>query len=78
MLRLSIPACLLASRELHLVAAHFAVRNRVEQVRDDVARRDALDRQVSAPAPDAVVITSDELSPADEVDLIITRWIEGL
>jgi len=46
----------------------------LEQVRADVARRDALDRHVSAPAPDAVVLGSDDLSPDEEVEWIIAQF----
>jgi len=43
---------------------------RIEEVQAEVARRDALDQHVMAPAPDALVIHSDGLAPekvADEV-----------
>ena len=49
----------------------------LEQVRVDVARRDALDRHVSAPAPDAVVLQSDTLSPEQEVEWIIARFAQA-
>ncbi len=40
-------------------------------VQDDVARRDALDRHVMTPASDAIVIQGDELSPEEEVELVL-------
>ncbi|HEU4324751.1 MAG TPA: (d)CMP kinase [Roseiflexaceae bacterium] len=40
-------------------------------VQDDVARRDALDRHVMVPAPDAIVIQGDNLSPEEEVELVL-------
>lgn len=40
-------------------------------IQADVARRDALDRHVMAPAPDAIVIQGDGLSPEDEVELVL-------
>jgi CMP/dCMP kinase len=40
-------------------------------VRDALARRDALDEHVLRPAPDAVRLTTDGLSPDDEVAWII-------
>lgn len=40
-------------------------------VQDDVARRDALDRHVMTPAPDAIVIQGDDLSPEEEVELVL-------
>jgi CMP/dCMP kinase len=43
----------------------------LDEVQAEVARRDALDRHVMAPAPDAVVIHSDGLSPADVVEAIV-------
>lgn len=46
----------------------------LEQVRSDVARRDALDRGVMAAASDALVIDADHLSIDDEVDLILKRF----
>jgi cytidylate kinase len=55
-------------------AAELRARGRevsIEEVRADVGRRDALDQHVMAPAPDAVVIHSDGLSPADVVDAIL-------
>lgn len=44
-----------------------------DQVRDDISRRDALDRHVMAPAPDAVVISSDGLSPDEVAELVLAR-----
>ena len=43
----------------------------LDEVQTEVARRDALDQHVMAPAPDAVVIHSDGLSPADVVEAIL-------
>jgi len=40
-------------------------------VQAEVARRDALDQHVMAPAPDAVVIHSDGLSPAEVIEAIL-------
>ena len=37
----------------------------------DVARRDALDRHVMERAPDALILNSDDLSPEQEVDVIV-------
>jgi CMP/dCMP kinase len=42
----------------------------------DLARRDALDQHVMAPAPDAMVLRNDTLSPSQEVDLILARLAE--
>lgn len=42
-------------------------------IRTEVARRDELDRHVMAPAPDAVVLQGDDLSPEDEVAAILAR-----
>jgi CMP/dCMP kinase len=55
-------------------AAELRARGRdvsLDEVQAEVARRDALDKHVSAPAPDAVVIHSDGLSPADVVEAIL-------
>jgi CMP/dCMP kinase len=41
------------------------------EVQAEIARRDALDQHVMAPAPDAVVIHSDGLAPADVVETIL-------
>lgn len=43
----------------------------VEQVREDLARRDDLDQHVLRPAADAVILQTDGLSPDDEVDWIM-------
>jgi cytidylate kinase len=43
----------------------------VERVRDEIARRDGLDRHVMEPAADAVLLATDGLSPADEVAWIL-------
>jgi cytidylate kinase len=39
----------------------------------DLARRDALDQHVMAPAPDALVLSNETLLPSQEVDLILER-----
>ena len=39
----------------------------------DLARRDALDQHVMAPAPDALVLSNEMLLPSEEVDLILAR-----
>jgi cytidylate kinase len=41
------------------------------EVQAEIARREALDQHVMAPAPDAVVIHSDGLAPADVVEAIL-------
>lgn len=46
---------------------------RLEQVRDDLARRDELDRHVLRPAHDALVLQTDGLSPDDEVAWIMEQ-----
>lgn len=43
----------------------------LEQVRDDLARRDSLDAHVLRPAADAVILSSDSLSPDEEVAWIL-------
>jgi cytidylate kinase len=40
-------------------------------VRDEIERRDSLDRHVMRPADDAVILRTDGLSPADEVDWVL-------
>ena len=42
----------------------------------DLARRDALDQHVMAPAPDALVLSNETLRPSEEVDLILARLAE--
>jgi cytidylate kinase len=44
-----------------------------EAVQAEVARRDALDQHVMAPAPDALVLHSDGLSPAEVVEAILAH-----
>jgi cytidylate kinase len=44
-----------------------------EEVQAEVARRDALDQHVMAPAPDALVLHSDGLSPAEVVEAILAH-----
>jgi len=53
--------------ELHARGQDVALAD----VRAEVARRDALDQHVMAPAPDAVVIHSDGMSPAEVVEAIL-------
>lgn len=43
----------------------------VAQVRDAIARRDALDQHVLQPAADAVVLRTDDLSPQDELAWVL-------
>lgn len=43
----------------------------VAEVREAIARRDALDEHVMRPAPDAVVLHTDGLSPAEELAWIL-------
>jgi cytidylate kinase len=43
----------------------------LEQIRDDLARRDSLDQHVMRPADDAVLLTTDGLTPDDEVAWIL-------
>lgn len=45
----------------------------LERVRDDLARRDELDRHVMLPADDALILLSDNVSPDEEVDWILER-----
>lgn len=42
----------------------------------DLARRDALDQHVMAPAHDALVLSNESLSPSEEVDFILLRLAE--
>jgi CMP/dCMP kinase len=42
----------------------------------DLARRDALDQHVMAPAPDALVLSNETLQPSEEVDLILAYLAE--
>lgn len=60
-------------------AAELAARGRpvvYDEVRTDIARRDAQDHHVMTPAPDAVVIRSDGLTP-DEVIAAVLRRVSG-
>ncbi|HWQ15352.1 MAG TPA: (d)CMP kinase [Roseiflexaceae bacterium] len=43
------------------------------KVRAEIIRRDRLDRHVSAPAPDAVIISSDGLSPDEVAEQVLER-----
>jgi CMP/dCMP kinase len=54
------------AREGHAEAA-------VATVRDDLARRDALDQHVMRPADDALLLVTDGLSPDDEVAWILDQ-----
>lgn len=45
----------------------------LDQVRAEMARRDELDRHVMQPAPDALVVATDGLSPAEEVEWIMEQ-----
>jgi cytidylate kinase len=45
----------------------------LEQVQAEVARRDALDQHVMAPASDALVLSSDNITPENEVDWILAQ-----
>lgn len=49
----------------------------LQYIRNDIIRRDSLDRHVSAPAADACVIFSDGLSPEQVVDLVIAHIDNG-
>jgi cytidylate kinase len=51
-------------------------RRSLNEIRADVARRDELDSHVMAAATDALVLDSDELSPAEEVEWILSRFAE--
>jgi cytidylate kinase len=56
-------------RAAELGARGFDVR--LDDVREEIARRDALDQHVMAPAPDAAVLHSDGRSPAEVVEAIL-------
>ncbi len=54
-------------------AAELRTRGRdvsFAEVQAEIARRDALDQHVMVPAPDAIVIHSDSMAPADVVEAI--------
>jgi len=40
----------------------------------DLARRDGLDQHVMGRAPDALVLSNDDLSPDQEIELIMGLW----
>jgi cytidylate kinase len=63
-----------ARRAAELRARGFAVD--LAEIEADLARRDALDQHVMAPAPDALVLTNDTLLPSEEVDLILAQLAE--
>jgi cytidylate kinase len=46
------------------------------QIEADLARRDALDQHVMAPAADALVLSNETLLPSQEVDFILARLAE--
>jgi CMP/dCMP kinase len=50
----------------------------LDEMQAEVARRDALDQHVMAPAPDALVIHSDGLSPAQVVDTILDHCEQNM
>jgi cytidylate kinase len=52
-------------------AAERPVAAAVDQVRDDLARRDSLDQHVMQAAPDALILSTDGLTPDDEVAWIL-------
>lgn len=52
-------------RQAHQPGAGF------DQVRGEIARRDTLDQHVMQPAPDAILLDTDKLSPEEEVAWII-------
>jgi cytidylate kinase len=43
----------------------------LDHVREEIARRDSLDRHVMQPADDAVILNTDGLSPDDEVAWVL-------
>jgi cytidylate kinase len=62
-------------------AAEIRARGHEAQLGDvqaEVARRDALDQHVMAPAPDALVIHSDDLSPEEVVDAILVHCEQSM
>lgn len=48
----------------------------LEGIRADIARRDALDRHVMEPAPDALIVHSDNLSPEQVVEGIVAHLMQ--
>jgi cytidylate kinase len=44
------------------------------EIRADIERRDALDSHVMNPAPDAMIVSTDGLSPEQVVDLIVGHF----
>jgi cytidylate kinase len=63
-----------ARRAAELRKRGFAVD--LAELEADLARRDALDQHVMAPAPDALVLNNETLLPSEEVDLILARLAE--
>jgi cytidylate kinase len=60
-----------ARRAAELRARGAAIE--LAEIEADLARRDALDQHVLAPAPDALVLSNETLLPSEEVDLILER-----
>jgi len=58
-------------RHRDLVAQLGAMAPPFEAVRDDIARRDAIDREQMRPAADAIPINNDHLEPPETVELIL-------
>jgi cytidylate kinase len=50
----------------------------LDEIQAEVARRDALDQHVMLPAPDALVIHSDGLSPDQVVDTILAHCTQNM
>lgn len=49
----------------------------LERVRGEIARRDSLDQHVMQPAPDAIILDTDALSPEEEVAWIMAYLERG-
>ncbi|GIV90887.1 MAG: cytidylate kinase [Chloroflexus sp.] len=47
----------------------------LEQIAAALAERDALDAHVSQPAADAIILVNDGLTPAEEVALVLNRFV---
>jgi cytidylate kinase len=60
-------------RHSDLIAQLGAAAPSFEVVRDDLARRDAIDRAQMHPAPDAITINNDHLEPDETVELILVH-----
>ncbi len=61
-------------RAAELRSRDFAVD--LAEIEADLARRDALDQHVMAPAPDALVLSNETLLPSQEVEFILARLAE--